>query len=222
MTSSSAEHPWLDGRFASPDTLVIPERLLAFLAGNTAAGSLDGVRTDWSFLDSAWHRAGLEVILQTHLFAGYPRTINALATVHDVGVSCEVAELEAEDDPGNDRIRWRQAGKDLCSEIYGTAYGKLRDRIRVLHPDLETWMLELGYGRVLSRPGLTIRQRELAVVAVLAGQNVPAQLLSHLRGALRVGATREECASVLEYANEIWGAEAGEQAQNVWLAMISK
>ncbi len=52
-------------------------------------------------------------------------------------------------------------------------------------------MVEIGYGRILSRPGLTLRERELCVIAVLAGQNVAPQLSSHLRGAMRAGATAE-------------------------------
>jgi len=40
-------------------------------------------------------------------------------------------------------------------------------------------MVETGYGRVMGRPGLELRMRELCVVAVLAGMNVPAQLLRY-------------------------------------------
>jgi alkylhydroperoxidase/carboxymuconolactone decarboxylase family protein YurZ len=46
-----------------------------------------------------------------------------------------------------------------------------------LHPVLDDMMLEYGYGRVLSRPGLSLRLRELCVVAALAGQDVAPQLV---------------------------------------------
>jgi alkylhydroperoxidase/carboxymuconolactone decarboxylase family protein YurZ len=43
------------------------------------------------------------------------------------------------------------------------------------------------YGRVFSRPGLTLKERELINVTVLALQGLDRQLYSHLRGCLRVG-----------------------------------
>jgi 4-carboxymuconolactone decarboxylase len=65
------------------------------------------------------------------------------------------------------------------------------------HPELADWILEDGYGRVLSRPVLTVVERELLVVAVLATLNVPAQLKSHQYGALRVGATEPQVKAML-------------------------
>jgi 4-carboxymuconolactone decarboxylase len=65
------------------------------------------------------------------------------------------------------------------------------------HPELAEWILADGYGRVLSRPGLSIRERELIVVAVLSALRLPKQLESHVRGARRVGATSREVASML-------------------------
>ena len=62
-----------------------------------------------------------------------------------------------------------------------------------LHPLLDRMMIENGYGRVMSRTGeLSMRMRELCVVAALSGQNVAPQLTSHIRGAMRCGASEEE------------------------------
>jgi 4-carboxymuconolactone decarboxylase len=69
-------------------------------------------------------------------------------------------------------------------------------RMRDYHPELADWILEEGYGRVLSRPVLSIRERELIVVAVLSALRLPLQLESHVRGALRVGATAGEVAAM--------------------------
>ena len=147
------------------------------------------------------HGLGLEVILQTHLFAGYPRTINALAAVRKLGCTLNTS-IDAPYE------QWRTDGENLCSQIYAGAYSKLRDAIGALHVDLESWMLEMGYGRVLSRPGPSAMQREFGVLAVLSGQNVKPQLMSHLRGALHVGASIEALERVLELVGEIWGTEA--------------
>lgn len=69
--------------------------------------------------------------------------------------------------------------------------------MRSYHPDLAEWILSNGYGQVLSRPGLSIRERELIVVAVLAALRVPLQLRSHVSGARRVGASEREIGAMI-------------------------
>jgi len=200
----------LDGRLESVDSLLPIERLWTFLAAHTAIGNLAGLERDWSYLPQDGHLGGLEAILQTHLFAGYPRTLNALAVVDRLGCSIDRTAPEPQGD-------WRALGEQLCQQIYGSAYSKLRTRVGSLHSCVDTWMLETGYGRVLSRPGLTPRQRELCVVAVLSGQNVAPQLHSHLRGAMHVGATPRECAAVIEQTHLTWGVDAHRVAHGVWM-----
>lgn len=92
----------------------------------------------------------------------------------------------------------RRRGEVLCRRIYGGVYAKMISKMRGFHPDLARWILEDGYGRVLSRPGLSVRERELLVVAVLSILDVPAQLKSHQLGALRVGASELEVRAMSE------------------------
>ena len=83
---------------------------------NTAAGNLSNVATDWSSLPQNYHARGLEVVLQTHLFAGFPRAINALATIHQVGVHPEDSSWAEE---RNDSVAWRDLGAATCESVYG-------------------------------------------------------------------------------------------------------
>jgi 4-carboxymuconolactone decarboxylase len=69
-------------------------------------------------------------------------------------------------------------------------------RMAGFHPSLAGWILEDGYGKVLSRPILSIRERELIIVALLSALKLPMQLESHVRGARRVGATEGEVAAM--------------------------
>mmetsp|Transcript_15397 Transcript_15397/g.35600 ORF Transcript_15397/g.35600 Transcript_15397/m.35600 type:complete len:100 (-) Transcript_15397:57-356(-) len=87
--------------------------------------------------------------------------------------------------------------------------------MEVLHPLLNTMMIEHGYGRVLSRTSLPLRIRELCVLAVLAGQSVAPQLTSHMRGAIKCGATPEEVKAVISQTHLAWGKEAQEVADAV-------
>lgn len=78
----------------------------------------------------------------------------------------------------------------LSRRVYGPVHARLLAAVRALHPDLAVWMVETGYGRVLARPGLGVRDRELVTVTVLAATGRERQLVSHLLGAARVGAPR--------------------------------
>lgn len=217
----AAAHPWLDGRLPLVASFEARLRVFTFLAGHTASGDLDGVRQDWRFVAPEEQPGGFEVILQTHLFAGYPRAINALSAAHEIGVADSARPLSevAEAKPGK---TWREAGESLCAAIYGAGYSQLRERMTALHPAIDRWMIEIGYGRVLSRPGLSARERELCAIAVLAGMDVVPQLESHLRGALRVGATEAECRGVLDHTAAIWGEGAQDQVDAVWRRLFSR
>jgi len=133
-----------------------------------------------------------EALLQLIPFTGYARTINAFAVLQDL-VPHAPRSLA-----GKGGLRRR--GEALCRRIYGPVYGKMIERMRRFHPDLADWILEDGYGKVLSRPVLTTVERELLVVAVLATLDVPAQLKSHQLGARRVGADEGQIRAMLRLA----------------------
>jgi alkylhydroperoxidase/carboxymuconolactone decarboxylase family protein YurZ len=130
-----------------------------------------------------------ETLLQLVPFAGYARAINAFAGLQDI------APHAARRAPRRGGLRKR--GEALCRRIYGPVYGRMIAKMESFHPDLAEWILADGYGKVLSRPVLSIRERELIIVAVLAALKLPKQLESHVRGALRVGATRGEVTAML-------------------------
>ena len=129
-----------------------------------------------------------ETLLQLVPFAGYARAINAFAVLQEIAPHAARPTGKAAD--------LRRRGEALCRRIYGPVYERMIARMAGFHPDLADWILADGYGRVLSRPGLPIRARELIVVAVLSALKLPKQLESHVRGALRVGATEREVAAV--------------------------
>jgi alkylhydroperoxidase/carboxymuconolactone decarboxylase family protein YurZ len=127
-------------------------------------------------------RAVEETGLMLVLYAGYPAALETMRVVHDAW-------------PGRPRrsreggpSRWRRRGTALCRRVYGPLFRRLVVTVRGFHPDLAAWMVETGYGRVLSRPGLSAVARELITVAVLAATDRERQLVSHLLGAARVGA----------------------------------
>lgn len=142
-----------------------------------------------------------EVILQSYLFAGFPRTLNAARDWRRISGTRAPASDDGEH--FTDAAEWAARGEATCAVVYGRFYDRLRHNIRELHPALDAWMIVEGYGKVLSREGLDLRRRELCIVAACAAAGQDRQLHSHLHGALHTGSTPEELAAVLDALHDL-------------------
>lgn len=158
-----------------------------------------------------------EALLQSYLFVGYPVALQALAMWRER--TGKLAPAAARPDDCKKR---RARGEQVCETVYAGQYDKLRQNIAKLHPEMERWMLEEGYGKVLSRPGLDLKVRELCIIGVLVGLDAPQQLYSHLRGALNAGATTEEVDTAVEIAAGHSSLTAKENARRVWMDLKAK
>jgi 4-carboxymuconolactone decarboxylase len=140
------------------------------------ADASEAVRTEWVE----------ELILQSYLFCGFPRSLNAMREWRRLTGNAVAAEVD-----DGDAAEWRRRGEETCKLVYGEMYERLRVNIRGLHPELDEWMIVEGYGKVLSRPGLDLGRRELCIVAACAASGQDRQLHSHLHGARNVGVAAE-------------------------------
>jgi 4-carboxymuconolactone decarboxylase len=157
-----------------------------------------------------------EVILQAYLFLGYPIALNAFA------VWREVSGEPASGPTGGRWDDWRARGEGVCRTVYGGQYENLRANIAGLHEDLAEWMVVEGYGKVLGRPGLDLRVRELCIAALLTVLDAPVQLRSHLRGSLNAGASVAEVEDTLKVALAYADAAAARRARETWSAVRSR
>lgn len=146
-----------------------------------------------------------EVILQSYLFSGFPRALNAAR---------EWRRISGREPPGADEgenfdnaPRWRSEGEATCATVYGRFYERLRHNIRELHPALDAWMIVEGYGKVLSRPALDLCRRELCIVGACALARQDRQLHSHLYGALHAGASPAQVTASIEVIADLLGPE---------------
>lgn len=153
-----------------------------------------------------------ETVLQSYLFVGFPRAIEALFAA---GPALSRAGGKPEAAPPDDPVRWRRDGEALCRKIYGRNYEKLVATMRDLSPDLADWMILEGYGKTLSRPGLGPIAREYAVVAILTVTRMWRQLRSHAIGAVNVGGTRAGVREAIGLCREWVGAEGVGEALRV-------
>jgi 4-carboxymuconolactone decarboxylase len=92
----------------------------------------------------------------------------------------------------------------------------VRVNIRELHPLLDDWMIEEGYGKVLSRQGLDLGRRELCIVAACVASGQDRQLQSHLHGARNVGVPSAVIRASLESLRESVDNEVLQRALKLW------
>ena len=181
-------------------------RHLVRIAGAIAGSSEGQVRSLMAeALDEVDPVAVEEIILQSYLFAGFPRTLNAMRVWRSV--SKRPAPTREPAESTSDLDTWRERGEETCEIVYGDSYEKLRKNVLDLHPVLEDWMIVDGYGKVLARPGVDLRTRELCVVAACAVSGQQRQLHSHLYGALNAGAPVGEVRAVLEALGDLISSE---------------
>ncbi len=197
-------------------TLDVPTRELVRLAMVTATGAEHEIgdamgRAIATGLNPVWIE---ELLLQSYLFIGFPRALNA--TREWRRVSNRPAPSADEDATYDNLEAFRARGAETCQAVYGQAYKKLREKMRQLHPALDDWMLVEGYGKVLSRPGLQLWRRELCIIAVCGVHDQDRQLLAHLKGALNVGASIADVEEVISMVGEFVSNERGRRMRDIW------
>lgn len=164
------------------------------------------VKGDWPLLRqirSQAHptRAWREAVLQTHLFAGFPRLVQAYAELAEAGGLGQPEPEESQ--PPADLEADAKAGMELFQVIYGSGTARVHALLESSHPDWAKLVLGHAYGRILSRSGIAADQRELLAVACLAALDQDRQLASHARGALRCGATPKDVQQALEAIEDL-------------------
>lgn len=146
-----------------------------------------------------------EIVLQSYLFLGFPRMLDATEHLNrhfpSPNTDSIVQKISAEESES-----WFTNGIRLCQRVYSDNYMPLKQKVEALAPEVFRWMVIEGYGKVLSRPGLSIVDRELAIIACLMIENRAKQLFSHVKGALNVGAP----ADLIRHVVEDLGETAGE------------
>jgi 4-carboxymuconolactone decarboxylase len=176
-----------------------------------------------------------ELVLQSYLFAGFPRALNAAREWRksQAGVAGEGAEpsggassgasfASRADEGYSDVVEWRARGEATCHTVYGEFYEKLRGNIRSLSPALDEWMIVEGYGKVLSRSGLDLGRRELCIVAACAAGGQDRQLHSHFHGALNAGVTAEVVRAGLNCLAGVVPDETLERARLLFQRVLGK
>ena len=91
-----------------------------------------------------------------------------------------------------------ERGQRALEAIDGETGQKVIDLLADVAPDFATYLFEFSFGDIYSRPGISLRDREIATIAVLAAMGTAqSQLKVHIEAGLNVGLTQEEITEIL-------------------------
>jgi len=79
-----------------------------------------------------------------------------------------------------------------------------------------------AYGDVWSREGLSLGVKSLAMIAMMAAANRPAELRVHLKGALKNGCTAEEIREILLLVALYCGIPAANEAHRAAIEVLKE
>ncbi|MFQ5607037.1 MAG: carboxymuconolactone decarboxylase family protein [Candidatus Zixiibacteriota bacterium] len=164
-----------------------------------------------------------EIIIQSYLFCGFPRMLDALFCLAEL-INPKLYLGSANGRP-QETLAYTAAeagdfetrGRELIRRIYADKYPRLEYAVWEMSPVIFRLIVIEGYGKTLSRPGLEVVTRELAVVAALTVDGQTRQLQAHLRGAFNVGASLDQLADTLDALTEIAGDERVKKARSLLL-----
>ncbi|HET7773118.1 MAG TPA: carboxymuconolactone decarboxylase family protein, partial [Burkholderiaceae bacterium] len=89
-------------------------------------------------------------------------------------------------------------GMRRLADVDGPAGQRVVERLAADFPEFATYLVEFPFGDIYCRPGLPLREREIAVIAALCALgNAGPQLSVHIHAALHVGCQPAEIVEVL-------------------------
>lgn len=133
-----------------------------------------------------------EALLQTYLFAGYPSALISLS------IYSEYFRNGGQLTENDGITSFKERGEKNCRKIYGNKYDKLISNINSFSPELSDWLVTEGYGKVLGRRGLSLKDREICNIAVLTALKFESQLYSHINGGHKLGFRWKQIEEIIE------------------------
>ena len=139
-----------------------------------------------------------EAVYQLAPFIGFPRTLNAVATINEVFRASGIPLPLPEQGTVTDQDRYEK-GLAVQEPLYGNEIkDNLADLPEPFNTALPRFLTEFCFGDFYTRDGLALAQRELLVLCALATiGDTAAQLGPHGRACLQTGNTKAEVVGAL-------------------------
>ena len=138
----------------------------------------------------------IESILLSTVYAGFPAALNGIFAVREVLQARDIPFTPSLSPTAGDRYA---RGLETLEQVSAGSGTNVVESLQDIAPDLARFIIEFSYGDIIARPGLDLRSKELATVALLTalGTAEP-QLEVHINAALNVGASQEEIVEVIQ------------------------
>lgn len=132
-----------------------------------------------------------EVIYLTAPFIGFPKMLNAIATVNEVFKERGI-NLPLEPQGTVTEANRHETGKAIQDKLYPGGITSIMEGIPGnMGKDVEQFLTDYFFGEIYSRGALDLKTRELLGYCVLTALEAESQLQSHYHGNINVGNTPE-------------------------------
>lgn len=124
-------------------------------------------------------------------YIGFPKTLNALATINEVFTERGIALPLEKQGTVTEENRFEK-GNEIQEPIYGDAIKEsLKNVPGGLGDEVARFLTEYGFGDIYTRSGMDMQTRELLVYCILTTLEAESQLISHTRSNIKLGNSKE-------------------------------
>lgn len=193
---------FLGGTAMANDALNLKQKAISEASAYAALGNQDGLKKAiiYGLDNDVSINEFKEVLVQSYAYCGFPRSLNALATLMQT-----VEERGNKDASGKEPSAKPQGnaltyGTENQTKLVGSEVkGKLFD----FAPAIDEYLKAHLFGDIFARDNLDWQTREIATIAMLAVRNgVEAQLNAHINIGKNNGLTDEQIAEILAIASK--------------------
>ncbi len=166
-----------------------------------------------------------QVLVQLYVYAGFPRSLNALAAFSQILQEREQNGMK--DEPGKEAGLFPTGGKtslELGREVQTALVGApVQGGLMEFAPDIDYYLKAHLFGDIFGRDNLDWQTREIATVAFLASMTGTVdQLRSHFAMSMNAGVTEEQLHSLTTILRDKVDATIGENARLVLEETVTK
>lgn len=143
-----------------------------------------------------------EVMIHLSLVLGYPTLIEGMSLLSQVKTKAGYTDSHR-----SSPLNRNGDGIKVLKKIYGNQTERMFENLSKLNRELPGWITSEVYGKVFTRRGLLLKERELINVTVLFLQGYQKQLFSHIRGSLRVDIKKRSLIKILEWLGKEYSVD---------------
>lgn len=138
-----------------------------------------------------------EAVYQCAPFIGFPKTLNAIATINEVYKERNIVLPLESQGTVTEENRYAK-GKEIQYLMYGDEIKEsMKDLPGEMGTDVARFLTEMCFGDFYTRTGLDVKNRELLILCALAALGAEKQIHSHVIGNIKVGNSKETLVSAM-------------------------